>query len=66
VGGIGGYSDFLEAIMNPGHPEHKEMCAWYGGAFKPDKLDIESIELGLMIIADRRRPGPRKKKTVAE
>ncbi len=66
VGGIGGYFDFLEAVMNPRHPEHKEMRAWYGGVFKPDELNIESIEIGLMIIADRRRPGPRKKKTGAE
>ena len=66
VGGIGGYFDFLEAVLDPHHPEHEEMRDWYGGDFKPDELDVESIELGLAIIADRRRPGPRKKKTVAE
>lgn len=28
VGGESGYDDFLEAIRNPKHPEHREMTAW--------------------------------------
>ncbi|MBF0186128.1 MAG: plasmid pRiA4b ORF-3 family protein [Magnetococcales bacterium] len=57
VGGIGGYADFLEAIMDPLHPEHDEMRDWFGGEFNPDALDAKAIEIGLMTIAYRRRPG---------
>ncbi len=28
VGGEGGYDEFLEAIRNPKHPEHREMIDW--------------------------------------
>ncbi len=28
VGGEGGYDEFLEAISNPDHPEHKNMICW--------------------------------------
>jgi hypothetical protein len=30
VGGIGGYSDYLEAMANPNHEQHLEMLKWRG------------------------------------
>jgi hypothetical protein len=39
VGGPPGYEDFLEAIADPGHDEHKSMLKWIGGEFDPDAFD---------------------------
>jgi hypothetical protein len=36
VGGTGGYEDFLEAIRNRRHPEHRRMLEWVGGDFDPE------------------------------
>jgi len=35
VGGTRGSSEFLRAIWDPGHPEHKAMLQWAGGSFDP-------------------------------
>jgi len=43
VGGVGGYTDFLNTIRNSRHPEHAEMLAWVGGAFDPDRFDLPGI-----------------------
>ncbi|MGK5095198.1 plasmid pRiA4b ORF-3 family protein [Deltaproteobacteria bacterium TL4] len=42
-GGIWGYASFLEAIQNPGHPEHEEMLEWAGGEFDPEAFDLDAI-----------------------
>ncbi len=42
-GGIGGYSDFLDAIQDPKHEEHESMMEWVGGEFDPDEFDIDLI-----------------------
>ena len=42
VGGVGGYYDFLEAIQNPKHPEHREMVEWWGGSFDPEAFDVQA------------------------
>lgn len=42
-GGPWGYGDFLNAIQNPKHPEHKEMLEWVGDEFDPERFDIEEI-----------------------
>ncbi|HEV8201820.1 MAG TPA: plasmid pRiA4b ORF-3 family protein [Candidatus Polarisedimenticolia bacterium] len=41
VGGISGYYEFLQAISNPRHREHKSMREWWGGSFDPCQFDIE-------------------------
>ena len=39
VGGVGGYEDFLAAIADPKHEEHKSFLRWCGGKFSPDDFD---------------------------
>jgi hypothetical protein len=38
VGGTFGYVDFLEAIQDPRHENHKEMLEWSGRRFDPEKF----------------------------
>jgi hypothetical protein len=42
-GGPGGYEDFLRAITNPKHKQHKEMRDWIGGGFDPEHFDLQEI-----------------------
>lgn len=57
VGGVIGYSDFIEAMDSPRHPSHCEVIDWYGSRFDPEKIDWTSIEIRMDMIASKRR-GP--------
>ena len=39
VGGVSGYDDFLAAIGDPKHEEHRNLLRWCGGKFSPDEFD---------------------------
>ena len=41
-GGEPGYSDFLEAVLNPLHEEHEQVLEWCGGDFDPEHFE-ESV-----------------------
>jgi hypothetical protein len=43
VGGVWGYDNFLEAINNPKHPEHKMYKEWIGGKFDPEAFDLDGV-----------------------
>ena len=43
VGGLPGYENFLEAIGDPGHPEHNEFSEWIGGTFDPEAFDVHEV-----------------------
>lgn len=43
VGGIWGYTDFVEIIKDPKHPEHEDMLEWVGGSFDPEEFDLDAI-----------------------
>ncbi len=47
IGGIGGYSEFLQTITDPTHPEYEEMVAWYDGPLDPDEFDVDQINARL-------------------
>ncbi|MCI0370568.1 MAG: plasmid pRiA4b ORF-3 family protein [candidate division NC10 bacterium] len=49
-GGPYGYADFLEAIRNPRHREHKQMLAWVGGAFDPEAFDLTAVNRKLRLL----------------
>lgn len=57
VGGFPGYYEFLKAIGNKRHPEHKRMLAWCGGSYDPDDIDLFNLRLRLGAIAKRRHAG---------
>jgi len=40
-GGVGGFENFVQAMTNKKHPEHKEMKEWFGGPFNPEKFSLE-------------------------
>jgi hypothetical protein len=39
VGGVTGFSDFLETITDPGNEEHDGSLEWAGGWFDPEEFD---------------------------
>ena len=47
VGGPPGYSDFLQAIVDPVHPEHLAMWEWNGGPFDPAGFDLNAVNAGM-------------------
>lgn len=40
VGGIGGFYEFLQAIGDRSHPEHKYLLEWAGGGYDPEAFDL--------------------------
>ncbi|GBE40931.1 plasmid pRiA4b ORF-3-like protein [bacterium BMS3Bbin09] len=42
-GGIWGYEEFLEAIIDPAHERHEELLEWVGGDFDPEHFEIKDI-----------------------
>jgi hypothetical protein len=42
-GGAWGYADFLEAMADPKHPDHRDMKEWIGGRFDPEKFSVNQV-----------------------
>ena len=42
-GGVWGYQNFLEAIGNKKHEQHKELLNWIGGSFDPEFFDLDEV-----------------------
>jgi len=47
VGGPPGYSDFLQAISDPAHPQHLNMWERNGGPFDPAGFDLNAVNAAL-------------------
>lgn len=56
-GGVHGFYEFLEAIGDRKHPEHKELLRWYGGPFDPDGFSVEATNRLLKRYQGRQRGG---------
>ena len=41
VGGVWGYEEFLAALANRKHPEHKRLLKWIGGKFDPEAFSAD-------------------------
>ena len=48
IGGVPGYYNFLEALVDPNHEEHEGYIDWYGGWFDSEEFDIEIVNFELM------------------
>ena len=57
VGSISGFEEFLEAVADPEHEQHKRMLEWYDGPFDPDDIDERRLHMIIENFAARRR-GP--------
>ena len=57
VGGVTGFMEFLEAMLDPLHAEHESVVRWYGRRFEPDDIDEERVRMCFEMAAARRR-GP--------
>jgi hypothetical protein len=42
-GGAWGYADFLEAISDKKHPDHRDMKEWIGGKFDPERFSVVEL-----------------------
>jgi Plasmid pRiA4b ORF-3-like protein len=54
-GGPWGYSETLEALSNPEHPEHEERLEWFGEGFEPEVFDLEAVNQGLAFLRAKRK-----------
>ena len=43
VGGIGAFYDYVEAISNKKHPDHKDLLEWRG-KYDPTKFDVAQVK----------------------
>ncbi len=50
VGGIGGFTVFLDAMKNPKHEEHESYMEWHGGPYDPEAIDLDKINKTLQAI----------------
>ena len=53
VGGVWGYTEFLEAVQDPTHPEHDEMLNWVGEDWDPEHFDRALLQRRLTAAAQR-------------
>ncbi|MGA2705859.1 MAG: plasmid pRiA4b ORF-3 family protein [Isosphaeraceae bacterium] len=49
-GGAWGYADFLEAMADPKHENHRDMKEWIGGKFDPEKFDLNAVNRELRTV----------------
>jgi hypothetical protein len=43
IGGGPGYTDFLEVMADPNHPEHDAMVEWHGNVFDPAAFECDRV-----------------------
>jgi hypothetical protein len=47
VGGPAGYAEFLSAVTDPEHAEHRDMLEWVGRPFDPSAFDLAAANAAL-------------------
>ena len=60
VGGIGGYYEFCDVLLDPTHEEHERYKIWSGGDYRIEAFDVSAVnwELGKYIRWSRNRYHP--------
>ncbi|WP_262032270.1 plasmid pRiA4b ORF-3 family protein [Microvirga sp. Mcv34] len=61
VGGPFGYAEFLEAMADPAHERHGELCEWFDDTFDPHAIDIAEIQQELLRLGRKWIRRPRRK-----
>jgi hypothetical protein len=46
-GGVSGYAEFLRAIGDPAHPEHRDSLSWAGRTFDPESFGLSPTNAAL-------------------
>lgn len=46
-GGIGGYYDLLEILVDSNHPDHEDMMDWIGGKWDTEMFDLDEVNRAL-------------------
>jgi hypothetical protein len=47
-GGIWGYEEMLHTLRDPKHPEHDDVCEWFGDDFDPQAFDLAKVNKRLL------------------
>ena len=53
VGGLPGYENFLEAIANKRHPDHRHLTKWHGAPFDPNVPETDVLKLAVLKLAKK-------------
>jgi pRiA4b ORF-3-like protein len=56
VGGAPGYADYLDAIGDPTHPEHENMCLWGPQRLDPNVVDRAALEAAVNALSETWKP----------
>ena len=56
VGGAPGYAEYLDAIGDPAHPEHKHMRLWGPERFDPTVVDRTALEAAVNALSGNWKP----------
>ena len=56
IGGPPGYAGYLEAIGDPGHPEHEHMRTWGSDRFDPNLVDRTALEAAVNALSEKWMP----------
>lgn len=46
-GGTWGYTELIETLRDPNHPEHESMLEWAGEEFNPEAFDVNEVNEAL-------------------
>lgn len=49
-GGAPGYANLLEVLRDRTHPEHRDMLAWAGRGFNPERFDLAAVNRKLRLL----------------
>ncbi|MCK1450509.1 plasmid pRiA4b ORF-3 family protein, partial [Bradyrhizobium sp. 35] len=56
AGGASGYTEYLDAISDPAHPEHEHMRRWGPERFDPNVIDRKALEAAVNALSDTWKP----------
>jgi len=49
-GGTPGYANLLDVLRDRTHPEHRDMLAWAGRGFNPERFDLAAVNRKLKLL----------------